>query len=216
MKQIEQLIWDWNGTLLNDVWLCVRSINKVLQAHNKPLVTESSYKHLFDFPVKDYYAKIGFDFAKNSFEVVGTEFITEYDRHHFECRLHEGILQLLQKISEKGIKQAILSARKQAQLNEESTHFGLTKYIDHFYGLDNHYAAGKIELGKQLLKKLNTAPEKILLIGDTTHDFETAEALGINCVLMSYGHQEEKKLQKTGAQIVHSVKELEGIIFGLR
>jgi phosphoglycolate phosphatase len=68
MKQIEHIIWDWNGTILDDFQLCVEIINGMLIKRNMPTITKDEYSDIFDFPVKKYYKRIGFEFHKDSFE----------------------------------------------------------------------------------------------------------------------------------------------------
>ncbi|MCK4288095.1 MAG: HAD hydrolase-like protein, partial [Bacteroidales bacterium] len=61
---IKTIIWDWNGTLLNDIDICINSINILLEHRNIENLTKEIYKEIFTFPVKDYYSKAGFDFTK--------------------------------------------------------------------------------------------------------------------------------------------------------
>jgi len=72
------IIWDWNGTLLNDAELCVECMNKVLSKRNMQQIDVNDYRKLFTFPVVDYYNAIGFDFSKEDFEVPAMEFINQY------------------------------------------------------------------------------------------------------------------------------------------
>jgi phosphoglycolate phosphatase len=66
--QISGIIWDWNGTLLDDTELSVQTMNQMLQKRNLQQLTHASYKEVFSFPVKDYYRKIGFNFTSEPFE----------------------------------------------------------------------------------------------------------------------------------------------------
>ena len=75
LVQYKHIIWDWNGTLLNDGWLFVEVMNIVLKRRKMKPITLDSYREIFRFPVKDYYMKLGFDFEKESFESSGLEFI---------------------------------------------------------------------------------------------------------------------------------------------
>ncbi|NOZ35195.1 MAG: HAD family hydrolase [Chlorobi bacterium] len=209
----KHIIWDYNGTLLNDVELCVDIINELLEARYMKKISVAEYKQLFDFPVKAYYEKIGFDFKKESFEKVGTEFIIQYDKRSNKTKLQAGAYELIQSISDANIKQSILSARKKEQLDEELTKFEIFNFFDYVFGLDNHYAGGKTEIGKQLIKKVGLPPEQILLIGDTTHDCEVASMLGINALAVSYGHHPKEKFKQYEVEIAESVKELKDYIF---
>ena len=207
LKDIKHIIWDYNGTLLNDIDLCVEMINIVLSRRELATITKQHYKEVFDFPVKDYYEIIGFDFNKEPFDVVGTEFIEEYNNNTNRFILHDGVLEILEKIKNLGIEQSVLSARLQESLHQELNDFGINKYFEHTFGLSDHYANGKSELGKQLMNRIEEAPENILLIGDTLHDMEVARALGIQELLISNGHQNYERLSKGSNNVLSSVNE---------
>ena len=207
-KRYTHFVWDWNGTLLNDVWLSVRSINEVLVSRKLNTLTEAEYKELFDFPVKDYYARLGFNFDTDPFEVVGTEFIVAYDAHTRECELQRAAPDVLRQLNSAGKHSIVLSARKHQQLDEEMYFFGLDKLMLDWHGLDNHYAESKIGIGHKLLERNNVNPQKALMIGDTLHDAEVAKALGIDCVLFTGGHQALRKLQLANVPLIASLSEL--------
>ena len=206
---IKHIIWDYNGTLLDDVELCVDVINSLLKPRNIPLITLNDYKELFEFPVKNYYAKLGFDFRKDSFETVGTEFIVNYDKQRDEIKLKTGAKKILKKISEAGIRQSVLSARKHEQLIEELEHFGIEKYFTNIVGLNDHYAEGKIENGKKLISEIKLSKEQIILIGDTVHDWEVAGAMEIKSLLLADGHHTKEKLEKCKVPVFDNLKEIE-------
>ena len=67
-----------------------------------------------------------------------------------------------------------------------------------------------MELGKKLLSiiRRNGMAGKVLLIGDTTHDFEVARELEIDCILVSHGHQDKERLTQHGVPVFDSFNEL--------
>ncbi len=208
LEKYKHIIWDWNGTIINDVDLSVQLINKLLEQRSmKPLSLED-YKNVFTIPVKNYYAMLGFDFTIEPFEIVGGQWMDEYERRKFECGLYDGISNIIEKVSQLGIGQSILSAYSQHTLEEMAEYFGLTKYFSHIVGLDNIYAAGKLHLGKELMARLKNGKGETLLIGDTVHDFEVASEIGADCVLIASGHQSIKKLEQLGCLVVNNAKEL--------
>ena len=71
----QYVIWDFNGTLLDDVKLCFDLLNKMLSKRGFETVTIEKYKEIFRFPVKEYYRLAGFDFEREPFEVTAVEFI---------------------------------------------------------------------------------------------------------------------------------------------
>lgn len=208
ISNYKHIIWDWNGTLFNDVEICVSIVNNLLSKRNLPLLSREKYKEIFTFPVKDYYVTAGFDFEKESFEVIGKEWMDEYERRKHECDLSDSALRLLEKISSMKIDQSILSAYSQHTLIEVVEHFGLTKYFSYLVGLDNIYASSKVMLGKELMKKLELKNGEALLIGDTIHDFDVATEIGADCILLASGHQNRKNLLQCGVPVFDSIKEI--------
>ena len=200
MKQ--SIIWDWNGTLLNDADYCVECMNIVLANHNLPGITLEIYKDKFTFPVKDYYAAIGFDFSKVNFEEPAMEFIHHYYSGIDKVSLHHGVSHTLQFFREKGIQQFSLSAMEHQKLISSLGSKGIIKYFEGIKGIDDHYANGKVEMGKQLINEYKIEPESTIMVGDTVHDFEVAKELGIDCVLITGGHQSKERLRAVTQNIV--------------
>ncbi|GAH19283.1 unnamed protein product, partial [marine sediment metagenome] len=141
----KHIIWDWNGTLINDVWLVVEIMNKMLKKRNLSKIDSKKYREIFDFPVTKYYAKLGFDFSDESFEKLTDEFISEYYTRFNECKLFDEVEEVLKKIRDRGISQSILSASKEDVLTEKIKYYGIDKYFSRIIGLENHYAESKIE-----------------------------------------------------------------------
>ena len=206
----EHIIWDWNGTLFDDVELCAGTMNFLLKQESHQTISLKKYKEIFTFPVVDYYKIAGHTFAKNSFEVLGKQFMDEYEKNKLNCALYPGVKELLEELSGQNFTQHLLSAYEQESLNKIIRHFGIKEYFKYIIGLDNIYASGKKHLGKNLLSLIdqNGKVNNILLIGDTTHDFEVARELDIDCILISHGHQDKERLLKHGVPVFDSLREL--------
>ena len=110
LLKFKYIIWDWNGTLLNDTALCLNIINGLLKTKNLKTLSLEDYRLIFDFPVKNYYEKVGFNFIDYSFEEVGKQWMDEYEIRKGETVLFEGTKDVLDYISSLGIGQSILSA----------------------------------------------------------------------------------------------------------
>jgi phosphoglycolate phosphatase len=198
---LRHVIWDWNGTLLNDLDLSIAVMNGMLARRALPPLDRARYHALFDFPVRAYYERLGFDAVRDPFEKLSVEFITGYDKHRFEAALHREAARTLSAVRAAGIGQSILSAYRQGTLHEIVAHFGLTSHFDHIAGLDNIHAHSKVALGRELVARLGVAPAEILLVGDTLHDLEVARDLGIACALIAAGHHPAERLRKAGVPV---------------
>lgn len=208
---MQAIIWDWNGTLLNDLDFCITTINTLLLKRKLKPVTHNSYKAAFSFPVIEYYKTIGFDFSKEDFETPAREFIDLYNSGVKNCRLHDSVIEVLSYFKERGTRQFVLSAMQEDMLITTLKQQGIFNYFEGIAGLNDHYAVSKIERGEQLIAEFGINKNKSTIIGDTNHDFEVAQQLGIDCILIADGHQSEERLKSTGAIVLpklHALKKL--------
>lgn len=204
----KHVIWDWNGTLMEDGWLCVEIMNGLLTRRGRPPVTMDFYREHFQFPVQGYYDLLGFDAEVDPFTAISHEFIDAYELRRTECALYLGVQEALGHWRAVGVEQVILSAYRQPKLVEIIAHYGLGHYFDRLIGLDNIYAAGKTGNAQLHVQTIPHEPHELLLVGDTVHDFEVARAIGADCVLISHGHNSGDRLRATGAPVVNSLEEL--------
>lgn len=190
----QHIIWDWNGTLLNDIELCVNTMTSQLSEHGLDPLTVEQYRAIFEFPVINYYKKLGFSFAEVPFQVVADEFMKRYKAGVHQCQLFAGVRELLTEIKTSGKKQSILSAAHEIHLKQLLKHFGVFDLFDQIRGAGDHYAVGKAGIGRELMKEVGVDPAHTLLIGDTDHDKEVATELGIDILLLGDGHQSYERL----------------------
>ncbi len=208
VESICHVVWDWNGTLLDDAWLCVEAMNQLLAEYQLAPLTNSRYASLFGFPVNAYYRRLGFDFSRESFEAIGAKFIELYQSRQHECFLQSGTRKALALLAEKKISCSVLSASEQHRLNEQVTRLGLDGYFTYCLGLNDCYAGSKLEQGRRLLAQLSLNPRQVLFIGDTDHDHEVANALGAPCVLIPSGHQSLERLMALRTPVTSSLDAL--------
>lgn len=211
MTGYRRIIWDWNGTIIDDVDVCVDIINESLLKRNLPAVSRAKYREIFEFPVINYYKTLGFNFENESFERIGAEYIKAYASKMYECQLHARVYETIKAFNETSREQYILSALEQFTLDRITGHFNLRKFFRSVCGGSDFYAFGKVELGRRLFQEIGTYKSTVM-IGDTVHDFEVAEALGIDCILAAAGHNSEKRLKSCGVPVVNSYEELQKLI----
>lgn len=193
--QYDHIIWDWNGTLLNDIALCVRVNNELLRAHGLPELTVERYQRLFGFPIQNYYRDLGFDFEKTPFEGLAEHYVSVYEAEAKHAALHQGVTEMLGAVKAGGKTQSVLTAANQAHVHDMMDHFSLWAFFDHVFGIADRFAASKIERGHDLIAHSGIAAERTLLVGDTDHDHEVGEALGTDVLLVAHGHQSLERLR---------------------
>lgn len=205
---MKYVLFDFNGTIVNDVELSLRAINHTAKKylHRGPIYLDE-YQHIFTFPVKDYYSALGFDFNVLNWEEVGNCWFDYYQEHQKEAPLHDSVIDLLISNHDKGYKNIVLSASKKDLLINQLKELGVYDYFDDVLGIDNIYASGKIKLGKEFIKDKN--PEDCVMLGDSEHDKAVADAMGVECILIAAGHEAKDRLVKICDRVYDSLKEVE-------
>lgn len=207
---MKTILWDFNGTIINDVKLCLDIENEMLknrQMDKYPVSLEEYLLH-FTFPVIEYYRYMGYTFEKESFIEISQEFIRRYDEGFSTCSLCPNVEEVLKRAKEKGYKQYIVSASQQEKLDEQVRSLGIQSYFDGWVGISNILAGSKLEMAKEFMEQQQFQKEDCIFIGDTVHDFEVAQALGIPCYLIANGHQAKAVLEKTSAIVFNDAGEL--------
>ncbi|MBO4422336.1 MAG: HAD hydrolase-like protein [Clostridia bacterium] len=189
------VLWDFNGTVLDDLQPCIKSINTLLVRYGlKPVPDVETYRNIFGFPIKDYYERLGFDFSKLDFSVLAVEWVDLYNEYNHPLRLCPGIKDALEAVKDANIRQLILTASSCDMVKEQLSELGIGDYFEEIIGLDNIHAHGKTEVARDWINR--TSPGCAVLIGDTPHDSEVADDIGIDCLLVCCGHSPRKSLEK--------------------
>jgi len=207
MKKYRHIIWDWNGTLIDDTALCVEIMDSELKKIGLDGLTIDEYRRKFKFPVKDFYEEIGFDFSDTPYEKFAQKFIDRYSEKRFDCDLHFGVEAIISKCSKYDITHSILSAYSQKYLDEAVKHYGIDNLFENIKGISDNFAGGKVDEGLELLKQLDYNKDQVILVGDTLHDNEVADAMGIDSIIVKNGHQSEMVLRKATSPVVSSISE---------
>ena len=212
MTKIQNIIWDWNGTLVDDGCLFVELINRVLKKRKLKEISLNIYQEKFCFPLEEYYSKLGFNFNIEPYEVPSMEFVRLYNKNKYRPLLYSGATNLLKKICDLGIKNYLLSAQNQTSLIDLVKFYELEQYFTDIRGTNNFHARGKFETSKEMLK--NVGPHNsFLFIGDTNMDMDIAKQHASPAIAIGFGHQLKTRFKKSkNIKLVNSFKDLDSLI----
>lgn len=204
LHRYEFVIWDWNGTLINDSHIAAAAETELFRAYGLKAQTPEERIKNFCFPIETYYSKMGFDFSKHPYEKVSEEWLAIYKRLISEARLFEGAFEMLKEIKESGKRQFILSAAPEDHVKEMALKHNVHDFLEAIYALSHAKADSKIERGAELIKDHKIDASKAILIGDTSHDFEVGEALGTDVLLVADGHHAFEVLEAIHNNVLRS------------
>lgn len=216
MKQIRNydlVIWDWNGTLLDDTKMCYLIANEMrVERGMEPLPRLEDYRAIFTFPVIDYYRRMGYTFETEPFENISRQFVAMYAERFPSCPLQACAEEALSAVLDTGARQVLLSATGQDKLDDQVRHFELNRYFERVIGGSNNLAHGKADYAIDFLNESGVSPARALFVGDTDHDFEIASSIGCGCALLVPGHQTRAHLETLGTTLIESLCEVPGLL----
>ncbi len=208
------IIWDWNGTLLDDVDAAVSALNHMLADRHLPLTTREFYRAHFGFPARAFYEQLHMD-PDDDWDRICIDF------HRYIAEAPQSIRtttpSALALARDLGLGQSILSALREDILRRNISLAGIAQFFDEIYGVDNLDGASKLARGHELVAALRSngklPPSRPLyFIGDTLHDAEVATAMGASAVLVDGGHQTAERLASSGlfvaASLTHAVRHI--------
>ena len=203
--KVQNVLWDFNGTILDDVQIGIDAVNVLLRRRNKPVLSSlDEYQAIFGFPIMDYYVRAVFDFREESFEKIAPEWVAEYLKREPSAPICPGVRETLRRFRNAGMRQYIVSASEIGILKKQITARGLADYFEGLFGLDNIHAGSKEAIVCEVVRSLNGSA---VMLGDTVHDAECAAAAKIPVILIAAGHQSFQKLSDTGKPTVRSALE---------
>ncbi len=202
MSEYKCIIWDWNGTLLDDVPLNIGIVNTLLSERGIDIIDNVDYyKREFGFPIIDFYRKIGFDLENEDFNLIARRYAFLFNERYPHADIFPDAEEILRLIKYSFKEQLIISASEQGYLLKQVDYFGLSHYFTDILGVSDVLGSSKIDRAKRWIAERGIDPREVLFIGDTIHDFETARAIGCDCVLVSRGHCSEERLLETGCRV---------------
>ena len=198
------ILWDWNGTLLDDTQAALDTLNIMLARRGAKPIGMGFYRDHFRFPVKPFYKSIGVCLENEDWDALAKEYHDLYAEQ--PKRLNSETMAALERVKRAGARQSIISALRQDLLDEATAFYGVAPYMECVYGVDNLDGASKLDRALELLTRIDG--DDPVVIGDALHDKEVADALKVRCVLCAQGSHALWRLQEvapTGETLLKAV-----------
>lgn len=192
------ILWDWNGTLLDDTRAAFDTLNAMLAKRGARPIEMPFYLDNFAFPVRPFYEAIGMVLENEDWDALAQEYHDIYHSQNSQ-RLNPRAMKAISIAESAGARQSILSALRQDLLERDTAAFGVRDRMEFVAGVDNLDGASKLARARNLidhLKEIHPETGRFVLIGDSLHDKEVADSLGIDCILCGEGSHAAWRLRK--------------------
>ena len=206
---VKTIIFDFNGTLLDDCDCCLKILNLLTKEYNLKEVSKDEYKSIFTFPVYEYYQYLGFDVSYDSFKIIGDKFHKYYNEFSYkEVKLFDDVISLLSYLKDNNYRLVCLSASKIDTLIKQLKFYNIYQYFDDIVGLNDGLANSKKQVAIDFINNCNINNDEIILVGDSIHDDEVANAINVKAVLVSTGHTNKDRLLKVNKDVIDSLSDI--------
>lgn len=202
---IKNIIFDWSGVINDVIEKQLFIVNEMFQELGVREISLEELKETWEQPFMLFYNKYLPDLTLEEEKIV-------YQRIRSESKTSnpfKGIVDVLKKLKEKGIKMVVLTSDFPATVFPEIESFGLSGvFID-----VNTDAHDKLNGAKELIKKHNFKNDETIFIGDSNHEIEVGKELGIKTGAVTWGFCTEEKLKTLNPDfMIHNIDELKEII----
>ena len=204
----KHIIFDWNGTLLDDARISYELCEQAFREHEMGPISFDEYRKELIYPVKNFYIQHGFDDTKFDYSKLAIVYHERYIEGLDNLSLFSDVKEILDFLKSNNVTLSILSALEQNMLVNSVKKFGIYDYFDDICGLKDMNAGSKVDNARIWLNLANYKNDEVLMIGDTAHDSEVAKALDFDCLLVARGDQHKDTLLKTGYKVFDSLKEV--------
>ncbi|MFI7548538.1 HAD family hydrolase [Verrucosispora sp. WMMD703] len=200
------LVWDWNGTLLNDLSLVVACTNAVFASEGGPSVTPDEHRVRFRRPIADYYAEVlGRAVDDDAFGRLDKIFHDAYRVGLTTCELAHDAVEAMAAWSG---SQSLLSMWFHDELVPTVETYGLTGRFARVDGLRAQVGGDrKAESLARHLDALGVDGRSVVLIGDSLDDADAARSVGGRAVLYTGGFTDRARLLASGHPVADSLTE---------
>lgn len=206
------IIWDWSGTLIDDVALSLGVVNKMLEKRGLPALSTDRYRELYTFPMDGFFRSLGLlaeGEQPEAFTALTDEFVEGYTKRAMRFTLRPGAQEALERMREAGHDQVLITSSRNTVLRKQVYRSRLGHYFEAVLGTWSSMPANTYSVARMYLLSRGIAGSGALFVGDTTGVFGTARELGSGCLLVSGGHESRRRLAGSGCRVVGGLDEVE-------
>lgn len=204
------LVWDWNGTLLDDISAVIEATNAAFAEIGLEPITLERYRELYCIPIPRFYERLMGRLPSDAEWVVMDEtFHRHYVEHRIGCGLTEGVEELLREWQLAGRSQSLLSMYGHDQLVPVVRGYGIERHFIRVDGRTGPSGGTKALHMERHLAALATSvvPERTVVIGDAVDDALAAAHVGARAVLYTGGSHSRSSLEAVGVPVVDTLAE---------
>lgn len=209
VKHTTHLVWDWNGTLLDDISAVIGATNAAFAEIGLEPITLARYQELYCVPIPRFYERLMGRLPTDAEWVVMDEaFHRHYTERRVACGLTQGVEELLLEWQSGGRSQSLLSMYGHEQLLPVVRGYGIERHFIRIDGRTGPSGGSKAaHMNRHVAALGGVASDRVVVIGDAVDDAVAAAHVGARAVLYTGGSHSRASLEQAGVPVVDTLEE---------
>jgi phosphoglycolate phosphatase len=204
------IAFDWDGTLFDSTAIIVRCIQEAVRDVGGTVPSEREAAYVIGLGLMQALAHAAPDVPRERYPLLGERYRHHYMAQQGRLSLFEGVLPMLQALRERGHVLTVATGKSRRGLDEALQSVELQGRFHGSRTADETAGKPHPRMLEELMAQFGVAPERTLMVGDTTHDLQMAINAGCASVAVSYGAHEPQGLHALGPRaVVHTVEQVQ-------
>lgn len=209
MSSYSLVVFDWDGTLMDSTHGIVSAIQGACRDLELPVPSASEASWVIGLSLESALRRA----VPQLTQALLPRFLERYRTHYLlrdpDLQLFDGIEALLAELAERDVRLAVATGKSRVGLNRVLAATGLRDRFDATRTADETFSKPHPAMLQELMEELNVEPERVVMVGDTSHDLNMATNAGVHAVGVTYGaHSPQELLGCTPQAVVDDVAAL--------
>jgi phosphoglycolate phosphatase len=209
MKNYDLIVFDWDGTVMDSTAVIVMSIQEAARDLGLPVPEAAIASHVIGLGLTDALRIAVPELQSADTQRMVARYVAHWRAHEDDLILFDGMPELLEDLKRRGHLLAVATGKSRAGLDRALAHGGIAHAFDWTRCADETQSKPHPQMLHDLMERFDVAPERTLMIGDTTHDSLMASNAGAHAVSVTYGAHPRQQLESLAPRaVLDSVAEL--------
>ncbi len=188
MSKYKLIVFDLDGTLLDTTEGILKSVKDTVSHYNLPEIGDDVIQSFIGPPIQNTFEK-HYGLTDNDLQEATDYFRTVYSQQNLLfARVYDGIYELFQYMKDNGFVSSVATYKREDYAIRLLKSFHFDDYSDILFGADNFNQLKKNDIIRKCIEKANIKDySEVLMVGDTLHDSEGAEQIGVDFLAVTYG-----------------------------
>jgi phosphoglycolate phosphatase len=209
-RQFDLIAFDWDGTLFDSTAIITRCIQLAVGDVGGVVPSDRDASYVIGLGLMEALAHAAPDVPKDKYPELGARYKHHYVQHQNDISLFEGVLPMLDALKQRQHLLTVATGKSRRGLDEALKAVELRGVFDGSRTADETAGKPHPMMLQELMAEFGVPPDRVLMIGDTTHDLQMAVNAGCASVGVSYGaHEPQAFTSLRPRYVAHSVSELQ-------